>query len=307
MYSCQTAKKVSREHRDKAKKVQKKVDKNNLSEKRLSVHDRALFQEAKKKELQSFFENEVWQFQTVKDAVPERTLTPRMLLKWSKNPDGSPRAKARLIVRGYADVDALQGGLQTSSPTTSRLARSVLMSISASLGWDLWTAEVATAFLQGLPQERKLWVKLPADALAILGATQDTRMLLLKPCYGQLDAPRRWYLEAVRRSTWTQATPSRPLLFPAVYEDEDVGWWFGSPTFRSGRALAMWHDLHVCMSTTCWVQDQVHLLRISSSSPSSRTTRMESRLQWITPSTCTRSSRFLMLNFYHIRLRNYVV
>ena len=222
MYSCQTAKKVSREHRDKVKKIQKKADKNNLSEKKLSVHDRALFQEAKKKELQSFFENDVWQFQTVKEAVPERTLTSRMLLKWSKNPDGSPRAKARLIVRGYADVDALQGGLQTSSPTTSRLARSVLMSISASFGWDIWTADVATAFLQGLPQERKLWVKLPADALSILGATQDTRMLLLKPCYGQLDAPRRWYLEAVRRlkELGLKQHPLDPCCF-LMYEDEE--------------------------------------------------------------------------------------
>ena len=33
MYSCQTAKKVSKEHKEKVKKVQKKVDKNNLSEK----------------------------------------------------------------------------------------------------------------------------------------------------------------------------------------------------------------------------------------------------------------------------------
>jgi len=46
-----------------------------------------------------------------------------MLLSWGKQPDGSPRAKARLIVRGYADVDALHGNLETSSPTTSRLSR----------------------------------------------------------------------------------------------------------------------------------------------------------------------------------------
>ena len=58
---------------------------------------------------------------------------------------------------------------------------------------------MATAFLQGLPQDRKLWVKLPAEALEMLGAPPETRMLLRKPVYGQLDAPRRWYLEAVRR------------------------------------------------------------------------------------------------------------
>ena len=64
-------------------------------------------------------------------------MTARMLLKWSKNEDGSPRAKARLIVRGYADVDALQGSLETSSPTTTRLSRSFLLSLTSMLGWKL--------------------------------------------------------------------------------------------------------------------------------------------------------------------------
>ena len=126
-------------------------------------------------------------------------MTARMLLKWSKNEDGSPRAKARLIVRGYVDVDALPGSLETSSPTTTRLSRSFFLSLTSMLGWDLWTSDVVAAFLQGLPQERKLWVKLPAECLQLLGIPDDTRMLLVKPIYGQLDAPRRWYLEAIHR------------------------------------------------------------------------------------------------------------
>ena len=36
-------------------------------------------------------------------------------------------------------------------------------------------------------------------ALAILGCEPDVRMFLHKPIYGQLDAPRRWFLEASRR------------------------------------------------------------------------------------------------------------
>ena len=126
-------------------------------------------------------------------------MTSRMILKWSKNPDGSPSAKARLIVRGYTDPDALQGKVETSSPTTSRLSRTMFMSTAANLGWDLWTADVSTAFLLGRRQERKLWVRLPAEANALLGADENTRMLLIKPCYGQLDAPRGWYLEAMDR------------------------------------------------------------------------------------------------------------
>ena len=84
------------------------------------------------------------------------------------------------------------GNLETASPTTSRLSRSLLLSVSANLRWRAWSADVSTAFLQGLPQERKLWLKLPNEALQILGATANTRMFLRKPVYGQLDAPRRW-------------------------------------------------------------------------------------------------------------------
>ena len=42
-------------------------------------------------------------------------------------------------------------------------------------------------------------MKLPAEALSLLGGDENTRTLLLKPCYGQIDAPRGWFLEAVSR------------------------------------------------------------------------------------------------------------
>lgn len=169
---CMYANLPAKENRTKMMRTQKKVDKNGVNEKTLTLDQRALFQEAKRKELRSFFENEVWQFDSVQNSEASRTLTARMLLKWSKNEDGSPRAKARLIVRGYADVDALQGSLETSSPTTTRLSRSFLLSLATMCGWKLWTSDISTAFLQGLPQERKLWVKLP----------RTTTKTLLDPC-----------------------------------------------------------------------------------------------------------------------------
>ena len=83
-------------------------------------------------------------------------------------------------MRGYNDKDALSGNLETSSPTTTRLGRAVLLSISANKKWRGWTADVSTTFLQGLPQERRLWVKLPQEALEILGGDEQTRMYLIK-------------------------------------------------------------------------------------------------------------------------------
>ena len=220
----------------KAKKFKK--DKNGVNERALGPHERALFKEAKVKELKSFFDHGVWTFQHKKDADESRTLTARMILKWSKNPDGSPRAKARLIVRGYNDPDALAGQIVTSSPTTTRLSRSYILSLAANMGWSTWTADVSTAFLQGRPQNRKLWVKLPAECLQLLGGDEDTRMLLLKPCYGQIDAPRGWFLEAVDRllRAGLRQHPLDPCCFLA-FETDSTNYDAQDPVHQTVQSL----------------------------------------------------------------------
>ena len=88
-HDTQSAKQLGRMQKAMAdEKMQK--NKGEIRERELSLEHRLLFQQAKQKELSSFFENGVWSFQTTKEATPERTLTSRMLLKWSKNADGSP-------------------------------------------------------------------------------------------------------------------------------------------------------------------------------------------------------------------------
>ena len=129
-------------------------------------------------------------------------LKAHFILKWSKHPDGTPRAKARLITQGFLDPEALSGKLNSTSPTLSRLGRSCLFSLSTTLQWSMFIADVTTAFLQGREQEesRTLWVKLPGDARRLLGVTNPrVAMKLKKSMYGLCDAPRSWYLEAQRR------------------------------------------------------------------------------------------------------------
>ena len=203
--------------------MKKEKNKTEVREKALTQAEQQLFYEAKCKELRSFFECGVWEFTTSDKADAQRTLSSRVLLKWAKNPDGTPRAKARLVVRGYNDADALAGNLDTQSPTASRLARSLLLSISSMLKWHGWSADVATAFLQGMPQTRQLWLRLPNDCLEILGCGPETRMALIKPVYGQLDAPRRWWQEATRRLTKEGWIPHEldPCLFALHHTLED--------------------------------------------------------------------------------------
>ena len=84
MHVSLPAKKIAKDFRGKFKRVQKKIDKGGVSERHLSLDEKLQFQNAKQKELRSFFENQVWQFDTTANADPSRTLTARMLLKWSK-------------------------------------------------------------------------------------------------------------------------------------------------------------------------------------------------------------------------------
>ena len=64
--------------------------------------DRLAFLQAKKKELESFFQNQVWVYDDKKNAPADRVLKPHFL-NWKKNPDGTPGAKARLITQGFKD------------------------------------------------------------------------------------------------------------------------------------------------------------------------------------------------------------
>ena len=115
----------------------------------------------------------------------------------------------------------------------------------------MWTADVSTAFLQGRPQEQLLWIKLPADALRLLGAPPEARMKLQKPCYGQLDAPRRWYLEAVRRLQSLglrqhALDPCAFLIYEADFKDK-----FGSSDSPS-NSLGEHGLVGLIMWMTCW-------------------------------------------------------
>ena len=176
-----------------------------LSERTMSLADRLTFMEAKKKELQSFFENSVWEIDEGKNADPNRILRAKFLLNWKRNPDGSPRPKARLVVQGFRDPDAWSGTLSTTSPTLTRLSRNYVLTVATMLGMTPFTSDISTAFLQGKQfdpnSNRIIWVKLPKDGEQLLGFPPDhgKLMKLIKPMYGLCDAPRAWYEAASQK------------------------------------------------------------------------------------------------------------
>ena len=197
---------------DGAKVAPAKKRTDNISERHMSLSDRMAFIQAKRKELQSFFDNQVWEFDDLANAPEGRVLSAHFILKWSTNEDGSPRAKARLIVQGFRDPDALAGQLRTNSPTLTRLARGFILSVAQICGFTMFSSDISTAFLQGGFHEAKrtLWIRLPKDAKTMLGLEpSDSRVMKLrKSMYGLVDAPRSWYVEAI----------SRILQIPNIYQ-----------------------------------------------------------------------------------------
>ena len=166
----------------------------------MSLEDRLAFIEGKKAELASIFENQVWEIELHPEKVDwNRVMKARFVLKWSADNNGNPRAKARLVLQGFSDPDLLRGELDTSSPTLSRSSRQILLAIATRKSWLIFISHVATAFPQGDPQTRILWARIPKDACQLIGVPAGTLMRLLKPIYGQADAPRRWFQVARRR------------------------------------------------------------------------------------------------------------
>ena len=86
------------------------------------------------------------------------------------------------------------------APTASRILQHLLLAFIASFGWELWSADVKSAFLKGElfgPHERELyigWIKTVMGDEPQLPLGQGGLARLKKGIFGLSDSPRRWYL-----------------------------------------------------------------------------------------------------------------
>ena len=192
--------------------VQQNLRRGEVSMHCLTPDEQAEFVNSKCKELEQYFQNMVWEFATEQESQKaintNRVITARWVLTWKRinedNPDEAPRykAKARLVLRGFEDPDLLN--IKTAAPTTSRLSRLFLLSITNWNQWELLCGDVKAAFLSGSGFDRVIIVKLPKDCNPLIGGDQigpegHIYMKLKKSAYGLADAPLMWYREASSR------------------------------------------------------------------------------------------------------------
>lgn len=147
--------------------------------------DSARFDQPKMEELQKWRDMETY-------VEVEDVGQPRISSRWvctEKVKGGKLVCKARLVARGF-DEDTDQ--LKKDSPTCQKVSLRCLLAILSSKGWDLCSIDIKSAYLQGIPINRELYMIPPEIA-------KTDKLWALRKCpYGLADAGRHWYLRIVQ-------------------------------------------------------------------------------------------------------------
>ena len=95
--------------------------------------------------------------------------------------------KARLCIRG--DMEKGKESIRADSPTASKETLKLALIIAANEKFEVKSADIKSAYLQGKKIEREIYVKPPPEAKA------DGKLwLLLQGAYGIMDGGRLFYL-----------------------------------------------------------------------------------------------------------------
>ena len=108
-----------------------------------------------------------------------------MSTRWVVTDKENGNTKTRLRVRGYEKKEHPQ----SDSPTAHKDSLKIFLSIAANKGFNVTTLDVSSAFLQGYPLEREVFVEPPKER-----SKEGKVWRLKKSCYGLYDASRRWFM-----------------------------------------------------------------------------------------------------------------
>ena len=114
-----------------------------------------------------------------------------------------------LVARGYEDKDIHL--IDTASPTCTKAHFRLALALCCVFGWTPNHIDIKTAFLQGKPLEREVYLRPPKEHY---GGKPGKLWKLKKSVYGLGDAPRKWFesLTAHLTTTGAQWSPTDPAF-----------------------------------------------------------------------------------------------
>ena len=119
-----------------------------------------------------------------------------MKMRWVLTVKSTGRAKARIVIVGFADPDLER--LPRSSPTMTRRTRQLMAGMAVVKGWSQLKCDAKSAFLQtsrNTEEEREIYA-LPVPELAeAMNVEHRQAVQVLKSCYGLVNAPYQWFCE----------------------------------------------------------------------------------------------------------------
>lgn len=163
-----------------------------VSEKRLTPAEKEQFREAKNVEVKNFLAAQA--FSTLPRHLQpkqDQAIGMRWILTWKLKDDGTTKAKARAVLKGYQD-DQYENRA-TTTPVMTRLSRQLLLQVAAQKRWKVRKGDVSGAFLQGRRYPGDLYCLPLPEIAAAMNLSQDEVVKVNRGCYGSVDAPLEWY------------------------------------------------------------------------------------------------------------------
>jgi hypothetical protein len=108
-------------------------------------------------------------------------------------PENSIRHKARLVIKGYEQVQGIDFG-ETYAPVSKLSTLRLLLAMSAQRGWKIDHMDVKTAFLNPKIDRDNIFMNLP-EGIETVDSTlsRSVSVRLLKALYGLKQAPKLWH------------------------------------------------------------------------------------------------------------------
>jgi hypothetical protein len=142
---------------------------------------------AMQEEYHSLLENDTWQ---AADSIvyDKKAIGSKWVYKTKRNPDGSTRFKARLVIKGYEQRRG-QDFDETYAPVGKLTTLRYLLGLAAKQRWSITHMDVVTAFLNPSIDRDDVYMALPPG----IPFSDSGVVLLRKALYGLKQAPRLWW------------------------------------------------------------------------------------------------------------------